>query len=192
MFLYPVGYNLTKNYFFYTRSGITWQYMQDNNISDFIKNHRLRLGFTQEELAEKAGVGLRFIRDLEQGKSSLRMDKVNQVLDLFGYRLRAARGIDPHTILNHYMSLPVLITLKDKSVIAGSIMGSSSSIGEKWTWTFLRKGLSHIYTYSKDDSLLISIPHDDIDNIEPEIQSASYRRNPRSLPRAHKRTGSGS
>jgi uncharacterized pyridoxal phosphate-containing UPF0001 family protein len=40
-----------------------------------------------QELAEKAGVGLRFIRDLEQGKTTLRMDKVNQVLKLFGQEL---------------------------------------------------------------------------------------------------------
>jgi len=42
---------------------------------------------TQPELAEKAGTGLRFIRDLEQGKKTLRMDKVNQLLGLFGYEL---------------------------------------------------------------------------------------------------------
>ena len=42
---------------------------------------------TQPELAEKAGVGLRFIRDLEQGKETLRLDKVNQVLKLFGYEV---------------------------------------------------------------------------------------------------------
>lgn len=40
---------------------------------------------TQPELALKAGVGLRFIRDLEQGKTTLRLDKVNQVLALFGH-----------------------------------------------------------------------------------------------------------
>jgi len=44
-------------------------------------------GFTQEDLAIKAGVGLRFIRELEQGKTTLRMDKVNQVLALFGVQL---------------------------------------------------------------------------------------------------------
>lgn len=44
---------------------------------------------TQPELAEKAGVGLRFIRELEQGKESLRLDKVNQVLQLFGYQVGA-------------------------------------------------------------------------------------------------------
>ena len=53
----------------------------------FVKDRRKLLGLTQEELAEKAGVGLRFIRDLEQGKKTLRMDKVNQVLALFGHKL---------------------------------------------------------------------------------------------------------
>ena len=45
------------------------------------------LGFTQEELAIKAGVGIRFIREMEKGKETLQMDKVNQVLKLFGYEL---------------------------------------------------------------------------------------------------------
>lgn len=53
-------------------------------ISTFIKAKRKNLGLTQIDLALKAGVGLRFVRDLEQGKVSLRLDKVNQVLDLFG------------------------------------------------------------------------------------------------------------
>ena len=44
---------------------------------------------TQEELAAKAGVGLRFVRDLEQGKQTLRMDKINQVLELFGREVGA-------------------------------------------------------------------------------------------------------
>jgi y4mF family transcriptional regulator len=57
-------------------------------LSTFIHERRKSLGMTQPELAEKAGTGLRFIRDLEQGKKTLRMDKVNQVLDLFGYELR--------------------------------------------------------------------------------------------------------
>ncbi len=42
---------------------------------------------TQQDLAEKAGVGIHFVRDLEQGKRTLRMDKVNQVLSLFGKEL---------------------------------------------------------------------------------------------------------
>jgi y4mF family transcriptional regulator len=56
-------------------------------LSEFIKYKRNNAKLTQPELAEKAGVGLRFLRDLEQGKSTLRMDKVNQVLQLFGYEL---------------------------------------------------------------------------------------------------------
>jgi y4mF family transcriptional regulator len=58
-----------------------------NNLSQFVKNRRKSLGLTQEDLSFKAGVGLRFVRDLEQGKQSLRMDKVNQILKLFGHAL---------------------------------------------------------------------------------------------------------
>lgn len=48
------------------------------------------MGLTQKDLADRAGVGLRFVRDLEQGKTSLRLDKVNQVLALFGHRMEPA------------------------------------------------------------------------------------------------------
>ena len=59
------------------------------NITIFVKEKRKLAGLTQQELSEKAGVGLRFVRELEQGKQSLRMDKVNQVLQLFGHQLGA-------------------------------------------------------------------------------------------------------
>ena len=59
------------------------------NISKFVKEKRKMVKLTQPELAEKAGVGLRFLRDLEQGKRTLRLDKVNQVLKLFGYEVGA-------------------------------------------------------------------------------------------------------
>ncbi len=58
-----------------------------SKLSKFIKIKRKKTGLTQVELAERAGVGLRFVRDLEQGKKSLQMDKVNQVLNLFGHEL---------------------------------------------------------------------------------------------------------
>jgi len=56
-------------------------------LSNFVKRRRRTLGLTQGALASRAGVGLRFIRELEQGKPSLRLDKVNQVLALFGHRM---------------------------------------------------------------------------------------------------------
>jgi y4mF family transcriptional regulator len=55
-----------------------------NEILRFIKTKRKELKLSQEELAFKSGVGLRFLRELEQGKTTLRLDKVNQVLRLFG------------------------------------------------------------------------------------------------------------
>jgi y4mF family transcriptional regulator len=57
------------------------------DLTSFVKARRKSVNLTQPELAEKAGVGLRFIRELEQGKQSLRLDKVNQVLQLFGYEV---------------------------------------------------------------------------------------------------------
>ncbi len=57
------------------------------DIDSFIREQRLGTRLTQVELAAKAGVGLRFIRELEQGKRTLRADTVNKVLRLFGKRL---------------------------------------------------------------------------------------------------------
>ena len=56
-------------------------------LAEFVKKSRKDLKISQPELAMRAGVGLRFIRDLEQGKKTLRMDKVNAVLTYFGAEL---------------------------------------------------------------------------------------------------------
>lgn len=56
-------------------------------LSQLIKEKRKELHLTQKELADKAGVGLRFVRELESRKPTLQMYKVNQVLMLFGYEL---------------------------------------------------------------------------------------------------------
>jgi y4mF family transcriptional regulator len=58
--------------------------MEQNIIAKYVKEMRNRYGLTQIDLSEKSGVGLRFVRELEQGKPTLRLDKVNQVLNLFG------------------------------------------------------------------------------------------------------------
>jgi len=62
-----------------------------NNFSKFIKSKRKEFKMTQKDLSYITGVGLRFVRDLEQGKSTLRLDKVNQVLSIFQYQV----GVTP-------------------------------------------------------------------------------------------------
>ena len=63
--------------------------MEKTTLSQTVKKLRKEYGLTQEELAMKSGVGLNFVRQLEQGKPTLRMDKVNQLLDLFKDALTA-------------------------------------------------------------------------------------------------------
>ena len=58
--------------------------MEQTTLSRYVKMMRTRYNLTQMELSEKSGVGLRFVRELEQGKQTLRLDKVNQILNLFG------------------------------------------------------------------------------------------------------------
>ena len=53
-------------------------------IGDYIKRERKNAGLTQEEFAMRSGLGLRFVRELEQGKETVRLDKVNQALAMFG------------------------------------------------------------------------------------------------------------
>lgn len=61
----------------------------NESLAIFVKDMRKRFGLTQVDLAAKSGVGLRFVRELEQGKLTLRLDKVNQVLALFGHEVGA-------------------------------------------------------------------------------------------------------
>lgn len=75
LYLYPNGYN-----------------MGDREIAAFVKEMRKKFNLTQVDLADKSGVGLRFVRELEQGKQTLRMDKINQVLSLFGRQVGAVEA----------------------------------------------------------------------------------------------------
>ncbi|MBS6627786.1 MAG: helix-turn-helix transcriptional regulator [Clostridiales bacterium] len=54
-----------------------------NKIAEFVKKSRKAAGLTQEEFAMRSGLGLRFVRELEQGKETVRMDKVNAALGMF-------------------------------------------------------------------------------------------------------------
>jgi y4mF family transcriptional regulator len=66
--LYPLGYKM-------------------NRLSELVKLTRKQHGMTQHDLALKSGLGLRLIWEIEQGKTTMRMDKVNQLLALFGMEL---------------------------------------------------------------------------------------------------------
>ena len=63
--------------------------MNTLSLSATVKMLRKQYNITQEELSLKSGVGLHFVRDLEQGKKSLQLDKVNQLLDFFNYEMVA-------------------------------------------------------------------------------------------------------
>ena len=67
--------------------------MEQTTLSKYVKEMRKHYNLTQVELSEKSGVGLRLVRELEQGKQTLRLDKVNQILNLFGSEV----GVVPMT-----------------------------------------------------------------------------------------------
>lgn len=65
-----------------------------NPIAIFIKENRKAAGLTQEEFAMRSGLGLRFVRELEQGKETVRMDKVNVALAMFDMQAVPGRKDD--------------------------------------------------------------------------------------------------
>ena len=65
-----------------------------NKIAEYIKASRKAAGLTQEEFAVRSGLGLRFVRELEQGKETVRMDKVNAALEMFGMQAVPGRKED--------------------------------------------------------------------------------------------------
>ena len=67
--------------------------MEQTTLSKYVKSARKQNNLTQVELSGKSGVGLRFVRELEQGKQTLRLDKVNRILNLFGCEV----GVVPMT-----------------------------------------------------------------------------------------------
>ena len=73
---------------------------EKNPLSRQIKELRKRSGLPQREFAVRAGVGLRFLRELEQGKPSVRLDKVNAVLNFFGHHLEIISNHDPRAASN--------------------------------------------------------------------------------------------
>lgn len=65
-----------------------------STIGAYVKQKRKEAGLTQEEFAMRSGLGLRFVRELEQGKETVRMDKVNQALAMLGMQAVPGRTDD--------------------------------------------------------------------------------------------------
>ena len=142
-----------------------------NNISAFVKYQRKTLGLTQEELASKAGVGLRFIRELEQGKETLRLDKVAQVLNLFGFTLTPIReNIDAYNIYRNYFNRAVKITLTNKVIKYGIIIKEikDANANRINAWKFVPNHNAIAYQKKNDDRLTETIMNATIQNIEAQ------------------------
>lgn len=140
-----------------------------NNFSAFIRYQRRKLGITQEELAAKAGVGVRFIRELEQGKPTVQLDKVEQVLGLFGFQLSPSRlRIDAYGIFWNYLNKGVKITLANKLIKYGIIIEEIIDQKENKiiAWKFVPNNNAIRYQQKRDDTLTEIILHVDIIAIE--------------------------
>lgn len=140
-----------------------------NNLSSFIRFQRKKLGITQEELAKKAGVGVRFVRELEQGKTTLQLDKVEQVLHLFGFQLTPNKQqLDPYYLFWNYMNKGVKITLINKLIKYGIIIKEIIDKKENKiiAWKFVPNNNAIQYQRKPDDNLTEIITHSEIFLIE--------------------------
>lgn len=140
-----------------------------NNFSTFIRFQRKKLGITQEELAVKAGVGIRFIRELEQGKETLQLNKVEQVLNLFGFQLTPNKQrIDAYDIYWNCLNKGVKITLSNKMIKYGIIINEIIDKRENKivAWQFVPNHNAIQYQKKTDDKLTETITHADIIAIE--------------------------
>lgn len=138
------------------------------HIGHFVRYRRQQAGLTQEQLAAKAGVGLRFIRDIEQGKESLRMDKVKQVLSLFGRTLGPVpdRILDPYYVLQHFFNRTVTIFLRNKKIKVGALVEPIDTGLGITDWMFLSNNNLAEYNRSKDATLLEKLSHNQIEDIQ--------------------------
>lgn len=142
--------------------------MEQHNLADLVKYMRHSTNLTQEELAQKAGVGLRFVRDLEQGKQTIRMDKLNQVLALFGYKVSAtsARKQDQWEIIMNHMNRNVRITQKDWTERTGILKGYRMKDQQVLHWEFIPDSNALKYRDTKDETLVEKIDNDNLLNVE--------------------------
>ena len=140
-----------------------------SNISTFLKYQRKKSKLTQEELAIKAGVGIRFIREMEQGKETLQLNKVNQVLALFGFSLSPIKQqMDAYEIFQKYFNKAVKITLVNKTIKYGIIIKEIIDKKENKisAWQFVSNNSAIKFQQKPDDKLTEIILQSDIHEIE--------------------------
>ncbi len=142
-----------------------------NNFSAFVKYQRRKHGITQEKLAVKAGVGIRFIRELEQGKETLQLDKVEQVLRFFGFTLTPTKQrVDAYDMFWNYFNKGVKITLSNKIIKYGIIIKEIIDRKENKivAWKFVPNHNAIEYQQKPNDKLTETITHADIITIEKQ------------------------
>lgn len=142
-----------------------------SNLSPFIKYYRKKHGFTQGELATKAGVGIRFIRELEQGKKTLQLDKVEQVLSLFGFELSPVKQqLDPYDIYINYLKKAIRITFKNKTTKYGMLIKEILDPKENKiiAWEFVSNINMLKYQQKTNEPLIEIISQSDIQQIEEQ------------------------
>jgi len=142
-----------------------------NNLSSFIKYERKKLGLTQEELAKKSGVGIRFIREIEQGKETLQLNKVSQVLNLFGFQLAPQKlQIDAYDVFWNHLNIAVIITLKNKIIKYGILVKELVDRNENKivAWKYVSNKNAKDYQLKPDELLTETILHTDIEKIESQ------------------------
>ena len=142
-----------------------------NNIATFVKHQRKKQQLTQNELAAKAGVGIRFIRELEQGKETLQLNKVNQVLALFGFNLSPEKQhIDAYDIFWNYFNKAVKITLTNRVVKYGIIIKEITDKKDNKisAWQFVANSNVIKYQQKPNENLIENILHSDINSLEEQ------------------------
>lgn len=142
-----------------------------NNLSAFIKYHRKKRKLSQEQLASNAGVGLRFVREIEQGKETLQLDKVNQVLGLFGFNLYPSKPkVDAYEVYWKYLNKTVQIELLNKVIKSGMLVKEVIDQTENKisAWQFVPMNHAVKYLRKPDEKLTEIILHNDIQTIEEQ------------------------
>jgi y4mF family transcriptional regulator len=138
-------------------------------ISNFIKHNRKKNNWTQLGLAKKAGVGIRFVQDIERGKQTIRLDKLEQVMNQFNREMAPQiKQVDPFHILWNYFNLPiVIINLLDQQKVGFIVNEHFDTDDSNIThWDFVSNNNAKEYKATEDQKLLDKLPHSSIKSID--------------------------